>query len=222
MHIVSSKVSDCIFEIHQLWQSGFSRVYSNCWCRCSFELEIIKTGQSFYKMYSNNILNCQEATTILNAHTKKVWKLIVCTSYVGFGIGYVLWHINKSWSAIKHNQQPTNQPNNKRKILQWAHELRFKANLFLFFGLTCFIDINSFSTAAFFLSLFPKIRGSSNTSDKHWSRPVLQPSHTPTIFHPDSFAFNSPYQLVIVAKGIFYNEGGVCASFGIVTLSRTC
>ena len=24
----SSKVSDCIFEIHQLWQSGFSRVYS--------------------------------------------------------------------------------------------------------------------------------------------------------------------------------------------------
>ena len=22
----SSKVSDCIFEIHQLWQSGFSRV----------------------------------------------------------------------------------------------------------------------------------------------------------------------------------------------------
>ena len=26
----SSKVSDCIFEIRQLWQSGFSRVYSNC------------------------------------------------------------------------------------------------------------------------------------------------------------------------------------------------
>ena len=31
----SSKVSDCIFEIHQLWQSGFSRVvYSNCCCSC--------------------------------------------------------------------------------------------------------------------------------------------------------------------------------------------
>ena len=29
----SSKVSDCIFEIHQLWQSGFSRVYSNCCCK---------------------------------------------------------------------------------------------------------------------------------------------------------------------------------------------
>ena len=39
----SSKVSsrpDSIFEIHQLWQSGFSRVYSNCCCSCSFEREI--------------------------------------------------------------------------------------------------------------------------------------------------------------------------------------
>ena len=27
---------DCIFEIHQLWQSGFSRVYSNCCSSCSF------------------------------------------------------------------------------------------------------------------------------------------------------------------------------------------
>ena len=41
----SSKVSshpDYIFEIHQLWQSGSSRVYSNCCCSCSFEPEIIK------------------------------------------------------------------------------------------------------------------------------------------------------------------------------------
>ena len=46
----SSKVSscpDCIFEIHQQWQSGFSRVYSNSCCSCSFEAEIIKIGQSF-------------------------------------------------------------------------------------------------------------------------------------------------------------------------------
>ena len=56
----SSKVSsrpDCIFEIHQLWQSGFNRVYSNCCCSCSFEPDIIKIGLSFHKMYSNNILN---------------------------------------------------------------------------------------------------------------------------------------------------------------------
>ena len=42
MGFPSSKVSDCIFEIHQLWQSGFTRVYSNCCCSCSFEPEIIK------------------------------------------------------------------------------------------------------------------------------------------------------------------------------------
>ena len=63
--------SDCIFEIHQLWQSGFSRVYSNCCCSCSFEPEIIENGQSSHKMYSNNRLNFQESTTILNACTKK-------------------------------------------------------------------------------------------------------------------------------------------------------
>ena len=77
----SSKVSDCIFEIHQLWQSGFSRVYSNFCCSCSFEPEIMKIGQSSHKMYSNKILNFQESTTTWNAHTKKVWKLIICTSY---------------------------------------------------------------------------------------------------------------------------------------------
>ena len=66
-----SKASDCIFEIHQLWQSGFSRVYSNCCLSCWFEPEIIKTGQSSHKMYSNNIVNFQESTIILNAHTKK-------------------------------------------------------------------------------------------------------------------------------------------------------
>ena len=56
----SSKVSsrpDCIFETHQLWQSGFSRVYSNCYSSCSFEPEIMKIGQSSHYMYSNNIVN---------------------------------------------------------------------------------------------------------------------------------------------------------------------
>ena len=74
----SSKVSsrpDCIFEI-QLWQTGFSRVYSNYCCSCWFEAEIIKIGQSSYKMYRNNILNFQESTTILNAGTKKSGNLL--------------------------------------------------------------------------------------------------------------------------------------------------
>ena len=79
----SSKVSsrpDCIFEIHQLWQAGFSRVYSNSCCRCSFEVEIIKIGQSPHKMYSNNILNFQESKTILNTCTKSLetyWRHLV-------------------------------------------------------------------------------------------------------------------------------------------------
>ena len=69
----SCKVSlrpDCIFEIDQLWQSGFSRVYSNSCCSCSFESEIIKIGSSSHKMNGNNILIFQESTTILNACIK--------------------------------------------------------------------------------------------------------------------------------------------------------
>ena len=33
-------------------------------------------------MYSNNLLNFQESPAILNAPKKKVWKLIVCTSFL--------------------------------------------------------------------------------------------------------------------------------------------
>ena len=67
---------DCIFEIHQLWQSGFSRVYSNSYCSCWFEP--IKIGQSSNKMYSNNILNFQESMTIFNTCTKKsYWMYLV-------------------------------------------------------------------------------------------------------------------------------------------------
>ena len=73
----SSKVSDCIFEIHQQWQSGFIRVYSKSCRSCTFQPEIIKIGHSSHKMYTNNILNFKESMTVSNAHTKKVWKLIV-------------------------------------------------------------------------------------------------------------------------------------------------
>ena len=75
----SSKVSscpDCIFEIHQLWQLEFNRVYSNSCCSRSFEPEIISIGQSSHKMYSNNTVNFQESTTILNVCTKKSGNLL--------------------------------------------------------------------------------------------------------------------------------------------------
>ena len=79
LHIVLLKcphVKIGIFEIHQQWQSDFNRVYSNCWCSCSFEPEIIKIGQSSNKMYINKIPNFQEPTTILNACTKNYGNLL--------------------------------------------------------------------------------------------------------------------------------------------------
>ena len=78
----SSKVSSRPFlKFHHLWQSGFSRVYSNCCCSCLFEAEILKIGQSSHKMHNNNILNFQEFMTILNACTKSLetyWMHRVC------------------------------------------------------------------------------------------------------------------------------------------------
>ena len=74
----SSKMLDCIFEIHQLRQSGYSRVYSNSFCRCLFEPEIIKIGQSSHKMYSNNIMNFQVFMTILNACKKRLETYWMC------------------------------------------------------------------------------------------------------------------------------------------------
>ena len=61
----SSKVSsrpDCIFEIH---------------LNLNLNLNLnLKIGQSSRKMYSNNILDFQEYTTILNACTKKSGNLL--------------------------------------------------------------------------------------------------------------------------------------------------
>ena len=51
-------------------------MYSNSCCSCLFEAEIIKIGQSSHKMYSNNILDFQESTSILNACTKKSGNLL--------------------------------------------------------------------------------------------------------------------------------------------------
>ena len=88
----SSKVSsspDCIFELHQLWQSGFSKVYSNSCCSCSFEAEIIKISQSSHKMYSNNILNFQESMSILNAHTKSLETYWMHHVYIGKIVGKI-------------------------------------------------------------------------------------------------------------------------------------
>ena len=84
-------------------------VYSNSYSSCSFESEILKIGQSCHKMYSNNIVNLQESTAILNACTKKSGNFLKAprkTEEINLGfiingksiievilVG-VLWHIN--------------------------------------------------------------------------------------------------------------------------------
>ena len=118
----SSNVSsrpDCIFEIPQLWQSGFSRMYSNCCCSCWFEAEIIKIGQSSHKMYSNKIVNFQESTTIVNARTKKsgnflealriFWLYIYIYIYIYIGI-YIHIHVYTSTSMSIYIFAFTNHP----------------------------------------------------------------------------------------------------------------
>ena len=93
----SSSRPDCIFEIHQLWQSGFSKVYSNCCCSSWFEREIRKIRQSSYKMYSNNIVNFQEPTTILNACTKKSGNLLKAPRIYIYIYIYIYYFIHFSF-----------------------------------------------------------------------------------------------------------------------------
>ena len=91
----SSSCPDCIFEIPQLWQTVFSRVYSNSCCSCSFEPKIIKIGQSSHKMYSNIIVNFQESTTILNACQKKSVNLLKapCIWFYGPKFCILIWEV---------------------------------------------------------------------------------------------------------------------------------
>ena len=102
----SSKVSsrpDCIFEIHQQWQSGFSRVYSNSCCSCSFEPEIIKIGQLFDNKYSNNIVNFQESTIIfVQKSLETYWihhvnALIYKTGEKFYDLYFIIISLKKFW-----------------------------------------------------------------------------------------------------------------------------
>ena len=114
-----------LWHFSKLWQLGFSRVYSNCCCNCSFKAEIIKIGQSSYKMYSNNMLNFQECKTILNACTKKFWKLIEDSTYI------YIWECvcvcknstlrNNSFLAVIH----------KSKVLKVMYKYIFKKKQYI-------------------------------------------------------------------------------------------
>ena len=115
----SSQVSsrpDCIFEIHQLWQSCFSRVYSSCCCSCSFKPEIIIIGRSSYKMYSNNKLNFQESRTILNPCPKSLeiyWR-------------HHVYDRNKvNWYYIEKNSKDRI---NGRCLKKWMWNIKWRKN----------------------------------------------------------------------------------------------
>ena len=71
-------------------------MYSNSYYSYKFAPKQEKIGQSSHKEYSNNILKYLEFTAIINACTKKVWKLIECTSYMA-------WHS----TAVKLNHKFT-------------------------------------------------------------------------------------------------------------------
>ena len=108
----SSSRPDCIFEIQQLWQSGFSRLYSNRCCSCSFEPEIIKIGQSSHKVYSNNSefsrvydnFKClyKESGNLLNASYIYIYMCVCVCVCVCVYINMIWYQITyKSWYAIK-------------------------------------------------------------------------------------------------------------------------
>ena len=145
----SPKVSsrpDCIFEIHQPWQLGFSRVFSNSWCSCSFEPEIIKIDQSFHKMYSirYNVLNFKESTTILNTWTKKSGNLLnaplIFFFFLNIYIMLVVWAQIFSVYEIKCLGEKVLPPDHLHQFLRWYDELiesvkfhiNFSKNLFDF------------------------------------------------------------------------------------------
>ena len=129
----SSKLSLCIFEIHQLWQSGFSRVYFNCCWSCSFEPETQKICQSSHKIYGNKILNVKESTTILNACTKKSGNLLNASRiyiyiYIYICIWKYFWGSNCSltltsryWTVnqMRNGMQHMIKPAIPRRMLRW-------------------------------------------------------------------------------------------------------
>ena len=101
-----------------LWQSGFSRVYSNCCCSCSFEPETLKIVQSSHKMYNNN----NEVSRVYDNSKclyKKVWKFIECITYLE--INQILALNNPWWVDIQ-----TKQKQIFSKLVKFRHYITHK------------------------------------------------------------------------------------------------
>ena len=99
----SSSRPDCIFEIHQQWQSRFKKVYSNCYCSCSFEPKIIKIGLSSHKMYSNNMVNCSR----LCDNSKCLYKMYGILLNTPRGYIYIYIYIYSLSLSLTHTHTHT-------------------------------------------------------------------------------------------------------------------
>ena len=185
---------DYIFEIRQLWQSDFSRVYSNCCYCCSFEAEIIKIGQSSDKMYSNDILNFQESTTILNACTKKSGNLLKAPHILNIWLMF----LNKPKLIFSHNW-------NNSCISNTNTELNLKTVLFQTIQ-------NRISTR--FSSIWP-IRCFHSMPECTWERWQRRGNpHSPRLQHYWSLTISRPLFGGILpvcrdAVSVFYSPSGL-------------
>ena len=92
---------NCIYEIHQRWQSGFSRVYSISGCSCSFEAKIIKIGKS--------------STTILT-----VWKKKLLETYWMLHVSNFSMLTHTHTHTHRHTHTHTHTHTNIYISLAWA------------------------------------------------------------------------------------------------------
>ena len=115
-YFISSSHPDCIFEVHQLWQSGFSKVYSNCCCSCSFEPGIIEIGLSSHKMYSNNILSFK------CVYQKKSGNLLKAPHTHTHTYIYIYIYIYFIWSKVRSFQHEWNA--HRTTIPVWLRNTR--------------------------------------------------------------------------------------------------
>ena len=130
-------------------------MYSNCCCSGSFEPEIMKISQSSHKMYSNNMLNLQESTTILNACTKKSGNLL---------------KVQRTWNYITMGKQTiniisrlVNFPASSAGCLLLSVEW-MTASL----QDSCLYDLESSSALWFFRSLFQALSNCSFCAKYYW------------------------------------------------------
>ena len=108
-------------------------MYSNSYCSYKFALKQEKIDQSSHKEYSNNILKYLEFTAIINACTKKVWKLIDNKLNLNIHVKhspilqYTQWSCDKlllhkcdtNIIDIKHKRLNSQQFRSSSPLLQW-------------------------------------------------------------------------------------------------------